>query len=229
MRIGGLEKFTLADYDDHLSATVFTQGCNFRCPYCHNPELVDAHRFEPPIPEEDVLDFLARRRGQLDGVCISGGEPTLHADLPAFCRRVKALGYDVKLDTNGTNPDMLALLLRERLVDYVAMDYKAPLAKYGLMVRMRVDTDAIRRSVELLRTSGVDHELRTTWFDLLLEPADAMTMQQETAGCRRYGLQQLRPDHTLERLDALRLHAVESVAAAVAELKGRGVSVGVRC
>jgi pyruvate formate lyase activating enzyme len=209
MRIGGLEKFTLADYDDHLSATVFTQGCNFRCPYCHNPELVDAHRFEPPIPEEDVLDFLARRRGQLDGVCISGGEPTLHADLPAFCRRVKALGYDVKLDTNGTNPDMLALLLRERLVDYVAMDYKAPLAKYGLMCGC-----AWIRTPSAAAWSCC---APAAWTTSCAPPGSTAP-----GACRRHDhaagdgrLPPLRlaaapPRPHLERLDALRLHAVKA-------------------
>ncbi|MCD4829331.1 MAG: anaerobic ribonucleoside-triphosphate reductase activating protein [Candidatus Cloacimonetes bacterium] len=228
MRIGGLERFSMADYDNHLAATVFTQGCNFRCPYCHNPELVDAHRFEPPIPEDEVLDFLASRRGLLEGVCISGGEPTLHDDLPSFCRRLKAMGYRVKLDTNGTNPDMLALLIHERLVDYIAMDYKAPLAKYRAMVRMRVDTEAIRRSVKLLRDTGIDHELRTTWFDLLLEPADVLAIQEEIAGCRRFTLQRCRPDNTLEDLEQLRLHPRTGVEEAVEMMKKEGVSVGVR-
>ncbi|MEI7671637.1 MAG: anaerobic ribonucleoside-triphosphate reductase activating protein, partial [Deltaproteobacteria bacterium] len=162
MKIGGLQKFSLIDYPGRISAIVFTQGCNFRCPYCHNPELVDPEQYGPLILEEEVLSFLEKRRGKLEAVTVTGGEPTLQADLEEFLQQIKAMGYLAKVDTNGSNPEMLERLIRGQLVDYLALDVKGPLRKYGQIVNARVETAMIRRSIELITASEIQHEFRTT-------------------------------------------------------------------
>jgi pyruvate formate lyase activating enzyme len=130
MKIGGLQKFSLLDYPGKISAVVFTQGCNFRCPYCHNPELVDPERFQECIPEDEIFAFLETRRGKLEAVTVTGGEPTIQNGLSSFVRRIKDMGFMVKLDTNGSRPEVLEELIRHKLIDYIAMDIKAPLEKY---------------------------------------------------------------------------------------------------
>ena len=167
IRIGGLVKQSFVDWDGVLSAVVFTKGCNFRCSYCHNPALVvpALMRERPDVAESEVFDYLARRRGWLDGVVVTGGEPTLHAGLPAFLERVKALGYRVKLDTNGTNPEMLRQLIASGAVDFVAMDIKHfPDAEhYGAVTPLsQAMMDNVLRSIGILRRGGTEYELRTT-------------------------------------------------------------------
>lgn len=154
--IGGFQKSSLIDYPEKISAIVFTQGCNFRCPYCHNPELITEKREEERGKRKQILDFLKSRIGKLDGVVITGGEPTLHEDLPQFIKEIKNLGFAVKLDTNGTNPDMLKNLIYEKMIDYVAMDIKAPIDKYSEIVCNKVNTDDILKSIEILKTSYAD-------------------------------------------------------------------------
>ena len=131
MRICGLQKLTLLDYPGHTACTVFTGGCNYRCPFCHNAELVLRSGEQPGIPEEEFFALLDKRKGLLDGVAVTGGEPTLQPDLPDFLRRVREKGYDVKLDTNGTRPEVLKALVREGLVQYAAMDVKNSPARYA--------------------------------------------------------------------------------------------------
>jgi pyruvate formate lyase activating enzyme len=172
MVIGGLQKFSLIDYPGRISAIVFTRGCNFRCPYCHNPELVDPARYGPILPEAEVLSFLESRRGRLDAVTLTGGEPTLQPDLDRFLHAVKGMGYLTKLDTNGSNPELLEALIRRRLVDYLAMDVKGPLGKYERVAGVKVQTEKIRRSVELVIASGIGYEFRTTIVRSQLDPAD---------------------------------------------------------
>jgi pyruvate formate lyase activating enzyme len=162
MRIGGLQKFSLIDYPGRISAIVFTQGCNFRCPYCHNPELVDPVQYGPVLPEEEVISFLEKRRGKLDAVTMTGGEPTLQPDLDRFLQEIKKMGYLIKLDTNGSMPDTLERLIHAGLVDYLAMDVKGPLKKYGQIAGTEVQTRKIRKSIALIANSGIDHEFRTT-------------------------------------------------------------------
>jgi len=157
-----LQKFSLIDYPGRISAIVFTQGCNFRCPYCHNPELVDPAQYGPILSEEEVISFLEKRRGKLDAVTVTGGEPTLQPDLDRFLQEIKGMGYLTKIDTNGSNPDVLERLIRDRLVDYLAMDVKGPLHKYERIANVKVKTAKIRRSIELITASGIDHEFRTT-------------------------------------------------------------------
>jgi pyruvate formate lyase activating enzyme len=162
MRIGGLQKFSLIDYPGRISAIVFTQGCNFRCPYCHNPELVDPVQYGPVLPEEEVISFLEKRRGKLDAVTLTGGEPTLQPDLDRFLQEIKKMGYLIKLDTNGSMPDALERLIHGGLVDYLAMDVKGPLQKYVQIAGTEVQTRKIRKSIALIANSGIDHEFRTT-------------------------------------------------------------------
>jgi len=172
MKIGGLVKTSLIDYPGKVCAVIFTQGCNFRCPYCHNPELVYPDRFRETLPPEEVLAFLEKRRGRLEGVVVSGGEPTLQEDLPAFLRLLKSLGYSVKLDTNGSRPDVLRRLAAGQTVDYIAMDIKAPLDKYGLVSGVSLDPGGISESIKIIKDSGIRHEFRTTFDKELLAPRD---------------------------------------------------------
>ena len=173
MLIGGFQPFTLSDFPGRTAAIVFTQGCNFRCPYCHNRRLWPnaPHAVDPPTAEE-VLALLSKRRGYLRGLVITGGEPTLQTDLISFIREVKQLGMAVKLDTNGSRPNILEDLLVEALVDYIAMDVKAPWNKYALICGRGVDLSAIRQSIGIIAASVVPHHFRTTFFKTLLSQSD---------------------------------------------------------
>ena len=162
MRIGGLQKFSLIDYPGKICAIVFTQGCNFKCGYCHNPELVDPKRFSKPISEKEIFSFLKKRQGKLEAVVITGGEPILQPDLIKFIKKVKGLGFLVKLDTNGTDSRVLKRLIDKKLIDYIAMDVKAPLEKYGEVVNAKVNLDKIKESIDLIINSNIDYEFRTT-------------------------------------------------------------------
>ena len=198
MRIGGFQRFSLADFPGHISAIVFTIGCGFRCPYCHNPELVDPDQAPAEIPVETVFQFLGSRKGQVDGVVVTGGEPTLQADLPQVLCSLKSRGFAVMLDTNGSDPRMLEDLFDQGLLDYVAMDIKAPLALYPRVVRAPADAEAIRESVELLLHSGIDHEFRTTYVESLLSIEEMMEIVPLIEGCTRYVLQRFQPTKTLD-------------------------------
>ncbi len=195
MLIGGYQPCSLCDFPGHVAAVVFTQGCNFRCPFCHNGGL-----WQPrptggvTLTARDVLDRLQLRRGQLDAVVISGGEPTLHEDLPEFLVSIKAMRMLVKLDTNGSRPDMLARLLRTRLVDYVAMDVKAPWAKYDTLVGGIAPVEAMKESVRLLAASGCRHEFRTTLARPLLCDADTASIRAQLPGQAEYRIQAYRPE-----------------------------------
>lgn len=173
MLIAGLNKTTLLDYPGRVAATVFTGGCNFRCPFCHNGDLVIKPSSLEMISEEEVLSFLNKRKNVLKGVCITGGEPTLQADLPDFISRIKNIGYEVKLDTNGYRPDVLRDLLDKKLIDYVAMDIKNCREKYAVTTGCTdFDIGKIERSMEILKTSGIAYEYRTTVVDGLHKAED---------------------------------------------------------
>lgn len=189
MRIAGFQKFSLIDYPGKLSAVVFTQGCNFRCPYCHNPELVDPHLFSEQIDPDEIFAFLEKRKGKLDAVVITGGEPTIHKDLPIFTKRIKDMGYLVKVDTNGTNPDILGDVISHGSVDYIAMDLKAPTEKYEYVVKVQVNKEAIASSVSMIMNSGVDYEFRTTLVSGLLMADDILKIGDMIRGARQYVLQ----------------------------------------
>ena len=190
MEIHGLQKLTLLDFPGHTACTVFTAACNWRCPFCHNASLVLRPREQPVIPEEEFFAFLQKRRGLLDGVAVTGGEPTLQKDLPEFLRKIKAAGFAVKLDTNGTHPAMLREILSQGLADYVAMDIKAGRMNYSAVTgTLRPGLDAVAESVELLRTSGVTHEFRTTVVRELHADEDFIDIARWLAGEERYFLQ----------------------------------------
>jgi pyruvate formate lyase activating enzyme len=162
MIISGLQKMTLLDYPGKVACTVFLQGCNFRCPFCHNSDLLCGEATQP-ISENDFLAFLKKRQGLLDAVCVSGGEPTLHPDLPKLLSAIRSLGYSVKLDTNGSRPDMLKRLLDDKLVDYVAMDVKNSQDFYPLTCGLEnMEISSIEESLRLLMHASVPYELRTT-------------------------------------------------------------------
>lgn len=163
MRIQGLQKLTLLDYPEHTACTVFTAGCNFRCPFCHNASLVVDIPKEATISEEEFFLFLEKRIGILDGVCVSGGEPLLQPDIELFIKKIKDMGFAVKLDTNGSFPDKLIYLVEEGFVDYVAMDIKNCLESYAITAGLDVlDVEAIKRSVSYLKEGHVPYEFRTT-------------------------------------------------------------------
>ncbi len=162
MKINGLEKLSMVDFEGHLCATVFTAGCNFRCPFCHNADLVECKNLSE-ISEEEFFSFLSKRKGLLDAVCISGGEPTLQNDLTLFIKKIKALGFLVKLDTNGSNPILLKELIDNKLIDYVAMDIKNSQEKYILTAgKGFYALEDIKKSVEILKQNKIDYEFRTT-------------------------------------------------------------------
>lgn len=170
------------------------------CPYCHNPELAQGKNEDDSlIPQDEILSFLKTRIGKLDGVVITGGEPTLHKDLPEFIKEIKNLSFAVKLDTNGTNPQMLKYLIEEKLVDYVAMDIKAPIKKYSEVVCAKVDADNILRSIEILKNSDIDYEFRTTVVKSQLTPQDFEEIGKMISGANKYYLQRFVPTKTLNK------------------------------
>jgi len=189
--IGGVAWTTLIDYPGKVATILFTIGCNFRCPFCHNPELVEPDRFAPALDPDEVLDRLRERVGFIDGVVISGGEPTIQPALPAFMRSLKALGLLVKLDTNGTRPDVLQALLDEGNVDFVAMDVKAPLDRYDEIVGASADVAAIEASIELILKQAPDHEFRTTAAPTVSR-VDVHRIAERLSGAKRYVLQSFR-------------------------------------
>lgn len=191
MKIGGLLKFTLIDFPGRPAAVIFTQGCNFRCRYCHNPELVYPHMFTEPVAEEEIDAFLKRRQGTLEGVVVSGGEPTLFDDLPQFLGKLKSMGYAVKLDTNGTRPEMLKEIIDNKLVDFIAMDLKAPLEKYALITGVDFNMSIIQQSMDLIRSAGIGYEFRTTYDKEVLTDADIEAISQMAGG--RYRVQECLP------------------------------------
>ncbi len=189
MNIGGLQEFSMIDYPGKLAAIVFTLGCNFRCGYCHNPELVLPEKFNPSLEEEKIFSFLKTRSGKLDAVSITGGEPTLHADLPEFMKKIKDLGFLVKLDSNGTNPMMLKEIIDNKLVDYLAMDIKAPLKKYKEVIQAEINLENIQKSIQMIMNSGIEYEFRTTIVKSQLSTDDLIEIAKLIQGAKKYFLQ----------------------------------------
>ena len=190
MVIHGIQKLTLVDYPGHPAAILFTGDCNFRCPFCQNAPLVLSSSSEPVIADEEIFSFLTKRKGMLDGVVVTGGEPTLQKDLIPFLGRLKTLGYLVKLDTNGYRPDVLEKAMESGYVDYVAMDIKTSLDEYPVVAGIKnLDVSRIERSVELLKSGTVDYEFRTTVVEPLHHKENFEKIGELLKGCRRYYLQ----------------------------------------
>ena len=208
MEIGGLQKLTLIDFPGRISCTVFVIGCNFRCPFCYASELVLPEKIkkQPRISEKDFFKFLEGKKNLLEGVVICGGEPTINKDLPNFIRKIKKLGYDVKLDTNGSNPAMLKKLIDKKLIDYVAMDIKGPKEKYSKMTGKKIDIKNIEKSIKVLKEGKVGFEFRTTIPPNLLKKEDIVKIMRwilslEPKGFNgqiKYFLQNFRPEKTID-------------------------------
>ena len=186
MKICGLNKTTLLDYPGHVAATIFFGGCNFRCPFCHNGDLVLNSGEMQGYSEEEVLTFLKKRKNVLEGVCITGGEPTLCNQLPDFITKIKELGYKVKLDTNGSCPNMIETLIENKLIDYIAMDIKAPISDYDKVCGVAVDIEKVKRSVKMLK---VPYEFRTTVVKELHSKQAIMEIVEWIKGADNYYLQ----------------------------------------
>lgn len=200
MQIKGFLETSFVDWTGKISSVVFTPGCNFRCPFCHNHELVlDPHRFET-IPEEHVLDRLSTFRGWIDGVCITGGEPTLQPDLGDFIRRLKATGVAIKLDSNGTRPDILSELIRDELVDYVAMDVKGPLnhIDYSRASGVPIQLEAVLQSISILKRGLVAYEFRTTVVPGLHGEQEISSMADFLDGSSLWRLQDYNPQNAMD-------------------------------
>lgn len=193
MKIYGLEKLSLVDYDGYVSATVFTGACNFRCPFCHNAALVTDYSSIPEYPMEDFFSYLKKRKGVLEGVCITGGEPTLHSDLPEFCEKIKSLGFKVKLDTNGTNPEMVKTLSENGLADYFAMDIKNDKDNYAKIIGvLNYDTAKVEKTVSFLLAGEADYEFRTTLISEFHKKDNIEKIGEWIKGAKRYFLQKFK-------------------------------------
>ena len=189
MIIHGLQKLTLLDFPEHTACTVFLAGCNFRCPFCHNSELLNAATADPLMDDVELLGFLSKRQGLLDGVCITGGEPTLRPDLDKLLKEIKKLGFKTKLDTNGTMPEVIKKLVDNNLVDYIAMDIKTAPEHYELLTGVTGDMDAIRKSVDFIKFCGIEYEFRTTVVKGLHQLADFTAIGKWLKNARAYYLQ----------------------------------------
>ncbi|MFA7209006.1 MAG: anaerobic ribonucleoside-triphosphate reductase activating protein [Parcubacteria group bacterium] len=197
MILGGFQKLTLLDYPGKIAATVFTVGCSFRCPFCHNPELVDLRLAHNEESEKVFFEFLAKRKGKLEGVCITGGEPTIQPDIVEFIKKIKKEGFLVKLDSNGTRPDVLRKLISQELVDYIAMDIKSSLENYDLVTGSKVDKDRIRLSVNLIMHSRIPYEFRTTAVPGLHSERDFDEIAKWISGAQAYYLQEYREEQKI--------------------------------
>ncbi|MBI4117762.1 MAG: anaerobic ribonucleoside-triphosphate reductase activating protein [Parcubacteria group bacterium] len=209
MRIGGLQKISLQDYPGKVASIVFTQGCAFRCGYCHNPELVDQKRFGKPVSEDAFFSFLISRVGKIDAVVVSGGEPLLHRDIFDFLRKIKDMGFAVKVDTSGVFPQALESIMEQRLADYIAMDIKASPCEYRRVVNMpSLRYDIIQRSIDMILHSDIDYEFRSTLIAGMHQVSDIERMAFGIRGAKRFFLQKFQKqtellDHAYHGYDAV--------------------------
>ena len=200
MEIGGLQKLTLIDYPKKLACTVFTAGCNFRCPFCYSSELVLPEKIknQPRVSQLEFFKFLEGKKGLIEGVVICGGEPTVHKDLIPFVKKIKKLGFSVKLDTNGSNPAVLKKLIGNGLIDYVAMDIKGPKDHYQKISMSKISVNSVERSVKILKESKIDSEFRTTVVPGLLDKKEITQMARWIGPGGNYYLQNFRPEKTID-------------------------------
>ncbi|OPY87280.1 MAG: molybdenum cofactor biosynthesis protein A [Smithella sp. PtaU1.Bin162] len=199
MNIGGLQKVSLIDYPGMICAVIFLQGCNFKCPYCHNPELVNSRLFQPCLDEDAVLNFLNTRRGKLDAVTITGGEPTIQKTLLPFIKKIRKMEFAVKLDTNGSQPQVVRALLTNKLLDFIAMDIKSPLDKYKAVAGVPIDPEKIMESISIILQTGLPCEFRTTIVKSQLTPNDILKIAALIPGAHHYVLQKFIPVKTLNK------------------------------
>lgn len=192
MKIGGFQRLSLCDYPGVPAAVIFLQGCNLNCTFCHNRDLIPMNSRQPGVALDDIHRYLQKRKKQVDGVVITGGEPTVQAELPDLLDGLRNLEVNIKLDTNGTRPEFLRTLIENELVDYVAMDIKAPWEKYDSLSGAVVDIEAIKRSMELLAASGIAHHFRTTKVDHLLDDDDIASIRREIPVGSSYVIQNYR-------------------------------------
>ncbi|MGV8145930.1 MAG: anaerobic ribonucleoside-triphosphate reductase activating protein [Alkaliphilus sp.] len=195
MKIIGIEKTTLLDYPDKVATVIFLAGCNFLCPYCHNSSIVKG--IGEKIEVDDLIKFLNKRNKFIDAICITGGEPTIHNDLHDLISRIKKNGFFVKLDTNGTKPDVIKNLLAENLVDYIAMDFKSPFEKYDLVADVKVKVDNIKESIQVIKNSIIEYEFRTTVCKELLSYENIIEIAKEVKGSKRYFIQNFKDVQTV--------------------------------
>lgn len=200
MEIGGFQKLTLIDYPGRLAATVFFVGCNFFCPWCYSKELVlpEEIKKQPKVSEKELFQFLKERKGLLEGVVICGGEPTIHKQLPSFVKKIKRLGYLVKLDTNGSNPQMIKEMIDKKLIDYVAMDIKLPKERYPEIYAQKVKIEDIEKSIKILKEGNIDYEFRSTIVPSIHSKKDIIEMAKWIRGAKKYYLQTFRPEKTID-------------------------------
>jgi pyruvate formate lyase activating enzyme len=198
IRIAGLQKMTLMDYPGKVAAAVFLGGCNFRCGFCHNPEIVDMKPGQETISEQEFFDFLKSRQGLLEGVCVSGGEPLVNPELPEFLKKIKDLGFSLKLDTNGLNFPLLKEILDLNILDYVAMDIKASLETYPKITKIKADFNNIEQSIKAIMGSGLGYEFRTTVMPRFHNEDEIEKMAQMIKGAKKYYLQNFRNQRTLD-------------------------------
>ncbi len=193
MQLFGMEKLSLVDYDGFVAATVFTGGCNFRCGFCHNAALVVDSENLDILPESEVFSYLKKRKGIVEGVCVTGGEPTLNRDLPEFCEKLKKLGYSVKIDTNGTNPDMVKSLSENGLADYFAMDIKNDRENYAKIIGFdKYDTRNVEKTVDFFLSGGTDYEFRTTLISEYHHAENMAKISEWIRGAEKYFLQRFK-------------------------------------
>ncbi len=219
MKIGGLQKTSLLDYPEEVSSIIWTVGCNFSCPFCYNKDLVNGTISK--ISEDEVLSFLEKRKKLIDGLVISGGEPFLQRDLKDFCKKVKKIGYKIKIDTNGTYPGELKELIDEKLVDYIAMDIKAPAKKYDKLSGKKTDIKKIKESIKIIQESGVDYEFKTTFVPEMLTKEDIVEIAKWLEGSKRFYLQQFKGDTPLisSKLNNVKPYAKEDLVKTLEEIK----------
>jgi pyruvate formate lyase activating enzyme len=199
MIIGGFQKLTLIDYPGKIAATIFTVGCSFRCPFCHNPELVvGSPLLFHSNQEKEFFEFLEKRKGKLEGICITGGEPTIQKDIIPFIEKVKKMGFSAKLDTNGSRPDVLKKLLDKKLLDFVAMDIKNYPEKYSATVGLKADIERVKLSIKLIMNSGLDYEFRTTVVPGIHKEKDFLKIADWIKGAKAYYLQKYREIRILD-------------------------------
>ncbi len=225
MVIGGFQKVSLIDFPGKISAIIFTRGCNFRCPYCHNPELVDPAQFTESLEKEKIIRFLATRIARLQGIVVTGGEPTIHPDLPGFLEELKRFGYSIKLDTNGSDPTMLKTIFDRALVDYCAMDIKAAIASYPKNTGAAVDPRKITESIELIRSSRISHEFRTTYVDSLFTVNDMIAIGKMVVDSPFY-IQKFR---AIKTLDGQYLGMPESSDDKLQDIRAALMAEGISC